>query len=362
MSKYAEMAKGKLSSGREKASEYKGKAKGKVTKHIPGRGHKEENDAPSHVARPLASLRDPNSFAPPPKRTGSGLAPPPPPSTAKRSVVAAPSKYQDPHGPRVEPPPRFADEHQLEAYEADQEAQPASSGPYRVNTTGLTTDHLPPPPVRRDAAGSRSPPSYDSVVGAAPGDTKAPSLPPRLPPRSGSGTPDRTASPLSTLGVSSGSLNQGAINRLGAAGISVPAFGIGSSSPSHADDEAPPPKPPRPNATPPSHLNELQNRFARLGTSHTGSSTGPPTPPTEAAAVAAVAAAAAPAAATWAQKQAAIKPAAPSPSPTGLPGLAGKKKPPPPPPKKKPGLAAAAPSPGDGGPPPPIPLSTRPSF
>lgn len=236
-----------------------------------------------------------------------------------------------------------------------------SSGPYRVNTTGLSTDHLPPPPVRRDAAaGSRSPPSYDSVVGATSSDAKAPSLPPRLPPRSGSGTPDRTASPLATLGVSSGSLNQGAVNRLGAAGISVPAFGIGA--PSHAEDETPPPKPPRPNATPPSHLNELQNRFARLGTSNTGSSTGPPTPPTEAAAVAAVAAAAAPAATTWAQKQAAIRPAAPSPSPTGSPGLAGKKKPPPPPPKKKPGLAAAAPSPGDGGAPPPIPLSTRPSY
>ncbi|UKZ53586.1 hypothetical protein TrVGV298_007381 [Trichoderma virens] len=345
MSKYAEMAKGKLSSGREKASEYKGKAKGKVTKHIPGRGHKDDHDAPTH-------------------RTGSGLAPPPPPSSAKRSVVTAPSKYQDPHGPKVEPPPRFADESQLEAYEAEQEAHPVSSGPYRVNTTGLSTDHLPPPPVRRDAAGSRSPPSYDSVVGAGPGDTKAPSLPPRLPPRSGSGTPDRTASPLSTLGVSSSNLNQGAVNRLGAAGINVPAFGIGSSSPSHADDETPPPKPPRPNATPPSQLNELQNRFARLGTSNTGSSTGPPTPPSE------VTTAATATATTWAQKQAAIKAASPVPSPSptgstgssGLAGLAGKKKPPPPPPKKKPSLSAAAPPAGNGGAPPPIPMSTRPSY
>ncbi|KAL7932054.1 hypothetical protein V8C35DRAFT_308368 [Trichoderma chlorosporum] len=356
MSKYADMAKGKLSSGREKASEYKGRAKGKVTKHIPGRGHKEEDDAPTHVARPLASLRDPNSFAPPPRRTGTGLAPPPPPTAAKRTVVAAPSKYQDPHAPRVEPPPRFASEDQLAEYEAEQEAQPASSRPYRVNTTGLTTDHLPPPPVRRDAGGNRSPPSYDSVVGATPSDAKAPSLPPRLPPRSGSGTPDRTASPLSTLGVSSSNLNQGAISRLGAAGINVPAFGIGSSSPHAAEDEVPPPKPPRPNATPPSHLNELQNRFARLGTSNTGSSPGTPSPPSETAAAPAAAAT------TWAQKQAAIAAAALSPSPTGSPGLAGKKKPPPPPPKKKPGLSAAAPPPGNGDTPPPIPLSTRPSY
>ncbi|PTB66544.1 hypothetical protein BBK36DRAFT_1159575 [Trichoderma citrinoviride] len=364
MSKYAEMAKGKLSAGREKASDFKGKAKGKVTKHIPGRGNKDDSsDGPSHVAAPLSSLRDPNSFAPPPKRTGSALAPPPPPSTAKRSVIMAPSKYQDPHGPKVEPPPKFADERQLQAYESGGEAQPASSSsprPYRVDTTGLSTQHLPPPPVRRDrdAAGGRSPPSYDSVVGASSGDAKAPSLPPRLPPRSGSGTPDRTASPLSTLGVSSSNLNQGAVKRLGAAGISVPAFGIGSSSssPSHADADdaaAGPPKPPRPNATPPSQLNELQNRFARLGTSTTVPSE-PAASPTTAPA------------ATWAQKQAAIKAAAATPpSPSGsVLGLAGKKKPPPPPPKKKPSLSAspAAAAQGQGPAPPPIPLSTRPSF
>ncbi|KAL7806929.1 hypothetical protein V8C26DRAFT_415455 [Trichoderma gracile] len=359
MSKYAEMAKGKLSSAGEKASDFKGRAKGKVTKHIPGRGSKDES-GPSHVAAPLSSLRDPNSFAPPPKRTGSGLAPPPPPSTAKRSVIMAPSKYQDPHAPKVEPPPRFADESQLQAYEGEQEAQPASSSrSYRVDTTGLSTQHLPPPPIRRDrdAAGGRSPPSYDSVVGASPSDAKAPRLPPRLPPRSGSGTPDRTASPLSTLGVSSSNLNQGAVQRLGAAGISVPAFGIGSSSPNHVDaaDEAAPPKPPRPNATPPSQLNELQNRFARLGTS-----TALPNEP---------AAPTSPPATTWAQKQAAIKSAAP-PSPSGSPGLAAKKKPPPPPPKKKPTLsaspaaaaAATAAAPGEGPVPPPIPMSTRPSF
>lgn len=273
----------------------------------------------------------------------------------------APSKYQDPHGPKVEPPPRFADERQLQEYEEQQEeAHPVSSGPYRVNTTGLSTDHLPPPPVRRDGGSAgRSPPSYDSVVNASPSDAKAPSLPPRLPPRSGSGTPDRTASPMSTLGVSSRSFNQGAVSRLGAAGISVPAFGIGSSSsPSHAhaddddDDEVPPPKPPRPVAAqpPPSHLNELQNRFARLGTSTPDSST-PTSLPVETHAVAQT------------QQQAPIRAAVAAPSPSASPGLAGKKKPPPPPPKKKPSLAAAgAPAPGNGAAPPPIPLSTRPSY
>ncbi|KAM0256187.1 hypothetical protein ACHAQJ_005166 [Trichoderma viride] len=337
MSKYADMAKGKLSEGREKASGLKGKAKGKVTRHIPGRGHKEEEETPTHVARPLSSLRDPNSFAPPPRRTGSGLAPPLPPTNVKRAVVPAPSNYKA----------------QQALYDEEEEERPTPTGPYRADTTGLTTNHLPPPPVRRDGPGSRSPPSYDSVVSTGGHDAKGPSLPPRLPPRSGSGTPGRADSPLSTLGVGSNNLNQGAINRLGAAGISVPAFGIGKASPSNDDDdEVPPPKPPRPVAAPPpSQLHELQNRFARLGTSNTGSSTENTTPPSEAP--------------TWAQKQAAIRAAAaaPSPSPSGSPGLAGKKKPPPPPPKKKPGLSTATPSPpANGGGPPPIPLSTRPSY
>ncbi|PON21725.1 hypothetical protein TGAM01_v209463 [Trichoderma gamsii] len=333
MSKYAEMAKGKLSEGREKASGLKGRAKGKVTRHIPGRGHKEEEDiGASHVARPLSSLRDPNSFAPPPRRTGSGLAPPPPPSTAKRSVVKVPGTYQP-------------------AYEEEEEEHHIPTGPYRADTTGLSTSNLPPPPVRRDHPNDRSPPPYESVVASSAG-TRAPppSLPPRLPPRSGSGTPGRTESPLSALGANPNDLNQGAINRLGAAGISVPAFGIGKASPSYDDDDAPPPpKPPRPVAAPPpqSHLNELQNRFARLGTSNTGSSAGSPTPPSETT------------------TPPAVRPAAPfpAPAPSGSPGLAGKKKPPPPPPKKKkPTLSAAAVTPPANDEPPPIPLSTRPSY
>ncbi|UKZ96698.1 uncharacterized protein TrAFT101_011476 [Trichoderma asperellum] len=227
MSKYTEMAKGKLSESREKASGLKGRAKGKVTRHIPGRGHKEEDSGPSHVARPLSSLRDPNSFAPPPRRTGSGLAPPPPPSTAKRSVVKVPGTYQP-------------------AYEEEEEEHHIPTGPYRADTTGLSTSNLPPPPVRRDHPNNQSPPPYESVVSSSAG-TRAPppSLPPRLPPRSGSGTPGRTESPLSALGANPNHLNQGAVNRLGAAGISVPAFGIGKASPSNDDDDAPPPpKPP----------------------------------------------------------------------------------------------------------------------
>ncbi|KAF7534419.1 hypothetical protein G7Z17_g13364 [Cylindrodendrum hubeiense] len=219
---------------------------------------------------------------------------------------------------------------------------------------------------------------------------------------------------VSPASTGSGYLNQGAIGRLGSAGISVPGFGIGGgrSSPASQSDSNPP-QPPRPGAAP-SHMNELQNRFSKLGTSSAppASSTPPPSQGT-----------------TWAQKQAALKTAssfqkdpssvsfsdakaaagtannfrqrhgeqvasgiqtangpnqkygvvdkvgsytgshagqdqgqvAVAPSPP-VPGLAGKKKPPPPPPKKRAGLGSATAASGAGSAPPPVPMSTRPQF
>lgn len=364
---------------------------------------------------PLSRLKDPASFAPPPKRTGSGLAPPPPPP-GPRKVITAPSKYMDPRAPAVEEP-QYA--------EPEEEEEPKPRGPYRANTTGLATNHLPKPPGRRDGADGRpaEPPSYQSAMAAVGGGRSAPpSLPPRLPPRTNSGStvssgaasPAPSSNPL----INQGALNQGAISRLGAAGVSVPAFGIGRSSPAASESDGPP-KPPRPGVasppTTPSHMNELQNRFSKLGTSNANAAE----PPSEGT--------------TWAQKQAALKTAsnfqkdpssvslsdaraaastannfrqrhgeqvaagaktannlnqkyglmdkakssyasvqgtqqgqgaqagAASPS---LSGLVGKKKPPPPPPKKKPALVASvAPSaPADDDAPPPIPMATRPQF
>ncbi|POR32218.1 Uncharacterized protein TPAR_07575 [Tolypocladium paradoxum] len=375
-----------------------GSLRGQVSS-LMGRNKDDSSERSQHVARPLAALQDPSSFAPPPRRTGTGTGtlPPPPPSTAaKRKVVAAPSKYQDPRGSHVEPPPQISSARQLEADE-DEDAEQQSRGPYRVNTTGLTTDHLPPPPGRKDGADGRSPPSYDSSVGGAskPGP---PSLPPRLPPRGGSESPQE-ASPSNT---GNGYLNQGAVNRLGAAGVSVPGLGIGRSSPAAVGGSGL-------NL----QVNELQNRFSKLGTSSASTAAPPPSEGT-----------------TWAQKQAALKTASSfhkDPSTVSLsdakaaaatannfrqrhgeqvaagvrsansfnqkygimdkvgayagrqaegdaatgatgstgavPGLAGKKKPPPPPPKKKPGLGGSTnPAPADDGAPPPIPMSTRPAF
>lgn len=359
------------------------------------------------------------SFAPPPKRTGTGLAPAPPPSTLPRQVITAPSKYQDPRSTPVELAPKISSERQLIEGAAPNELTPPSR-PYRANTTGLSTDHLPPPPGRRDGADGRGPPSYDTAVAGmkalpAPSSSPAPSLPPRLPPRSGSGSSERSGSVPTPLG--SDLLNKGAISRLGAAGISVPAFGIGSPANDTSSNPSPPPR--IGGAVPNSQLNETQNRFSKLGVSSAPTTSNGGT--------------------TWAQKQAALKTAsslqkdpssvslsdaraaagtannfrqrhgdqvaagltnannlnqkygviskvgafagardqqlkseqmgqqeAVAAAPPSVPGLAGKKKPPPPPPpKKKLGLTGSSmpPPPGrDDDAPPPVPMSTRPVF
>ncbi|OAA51059.1 GMP synthase [Beauveria brongniartii RCEF 3172] len=283
---------------------FKGQVKGLV-----GRGESKDDRNKDHVSRPLHTLTDPSSLPPPPQRRGTGLAPGLAPTSSggeKRKVVAAPSKYQDLHGPRVAPPPRTArvDEQDPEYEQQQQQVMDEPPRPYRTNTTGLRTDHLPPPPSRRDGADGRSPPSYSAAttgraVPALPGrgaGGAAPSLPPRLPPR-GAATPP-AASPQSTgSGGAGGLLNQGAVNRLGAAGVSVPGLGIGKSNTGSSTDS----QQYQQQSGGGNHMNELQNRFARFNTS---SSTNTQEQP--------AAAAAAPPSqgTTWAQKQAALKTAA----------------------------------------------------
>jgi hypothetical protein len=209
-----------------------------------------------HVARPLATLKDPSTFEPPPKHVyyhgGDSV-----PNRAKTHVdkEAAYGEEED-----TKPPP----------------------APYRADTTGLSTSRLPPPPGRKDGADGRSP-----VAGLKP----KPSLPPRLPPRQNSSlAPVATVSNTTptyqteTTGPSShrGILNQGSLSRLGAAGISVPGFGIGGKQPvaappmnstasaSRPATVGPPPRMPSVTSVgmPSSpQLNELQSRFSGLGRS-----------------------------------------------------------------------------------------------
>jgi hypothetical protein len=93
---------------------------------------------------------------------------------------------------------------------------------YQVDTSGLSTSRFAPPLTRHTGASSPS-----TVPGSRP---PPPALPPRLPPRSTAtfpSVPPPTSKTMPTAGI----LNQGALNRLGAAGVSVPALGIGRSSP-----------------------------------------------------------------------------------------------------------------------------------
>ncbi|KAF2665636.1 hypothetical protein BT63DRAFT_70641 [Microthyrium microscopicum] len=123
--------------------------------------------------------KDPAQFAPPPrtKTYAEGEGPVAPPRTASP----------------IEP-------------EVIQDAPSRRAGPFVADTSGIDTSKYPMPPPRNGAVSS-------SPITSKP----KPGLPPRLPPRNEVSTPD----------PSEGQMNQGAMSRLGAAGISVPAFGIG---------------------------------------------------------------------------------------------------------------------------------------
>jgi hypothetical protein len=232
-----------------------------------------------HQSAPLSSLKDPASFAPPPKRVGypgaAGVSAGPRPADSSRTgAPAAGSALQ----------------RQQQAQEA--EADGPTPGPYRADTTGLNTAHLPKPPAFRPGQASPS-----TATLAKP----KPSLPPRLPPRQNEYPDANTPAPPPPYSetarndeVLQGELNQGAMSRLGGAGVSVPGFGIGRasppvpprqpSSPSRARVLAPAPPVAEPTRRP--QQNEVPSRLA-----------GPAMPSTVAPKTGT----------TWAEKQAAIK-------------------------------------------------------
>ncbi|KAK4033205.1 hypothetical protein C8A01DRAFT_40362, partial [Parachaetomium inaequale] len=249
----------------DKGSSLKGQMKSLV-----GRGE-DQTRRNDHAATPLSSLRDPASFAPPPKRNPNAAV-----GAASPTASSSPA-FQT--GPSI--PPRTGT-----APEAASDAPPAPPKPWRLDTTGLSTSHLPPPPGRKDGADGRSPPPPPAPGS---GGRAPPSLPPRLPPRSASSSPV-TPSPASSPalparqtipppaaapGPSQGYLNQSAITRLGAAGISVPGLGI---TPTSSQPPPPPARSPSTVTSPSSstststpHMNELQSRFGKLKT-HAASS------------------------------------------------------------------------------------------
>jgi hypothetical protein len=252
-----------------------------------GKGKKPgDNAASEHVSRPLSSLKDPSSFGPPPKNVNyHGGAALPNEITPHRGGIGAPltqeqieSANRAVHGPAPEEV-------------AEQEKKKGPALPYRANTTGLNTDHLPPPPVHRNII---SPPPAE---GAQPPKPK-PGLPPRLPARQNtaeiSPIPPPSydavvAQPAPTPPASTAAtLNQSAMSRLGKAGVNVPSLGIGRTNSSTSNNNPWSNEPSQSQSQTPNGgntMSELQSRFARMNSNDSSSqaqspSAQPTSPPT----------------------------------------------------------------------------------
>lgn len=220
-----------------------------------GKGQDASDDRSEHVSQPLSSLKDPSAFGPPPRHInyhGAGALPNE--TTPDRRGMGAPLSQE-----QID----YQNYQQQQAIEAEEEAaqKPAPPPvPYRVNTTGLSTNNLPPPPVRRLDS-----PSSGSSASSKP---KGPAVPPRVPPRNDSpatSTPPPPPYSATTPSASQGYVNQEATSRLSNAGVSVPALGIEEQNGSSYTSTAR------------SKMNDLQSRFSQMRTD-SGSSSPAATP------------------------------------------------------------------------------------
>lgn len=221
-----------------------------------------------HVSRPLTSLKDPASFGPPPKNVNyHGGAAVPDRTTPDTRGWGAPLTQSQIQSQKQAEQARLQEERE----EAETPAPPP--GPYKMDTTGLTTKNLLPPPVHRaiDQDATTSSPN------AAPPKKPKPSLPPRLPPRKTPSTDSPSTPPPPSYESATnqpqstgGQLNQGAINRLGSAGVSVSGLGIGQQSNPWKNERS---QSSASNTSGKGQLSELQSRFARMNTPSQASTT-----------------------------------------------------------------------------------------
>lgn len=252
--------KGSSSSSSDQPKGLRDRAKG-----LMGKGSDPAEASRNHQSRPLSSLRDPASFAPPPKHYaahGNGASASP--VAPVRSGLGVPLSQAELEASQER-------QRQMEAAQREEEegARPRP-GPYRVDTTGLSTSHLPRPPVRRPGSETCTPVNSSTHPAAA-----KPRLPPRLPPRQNSHPDLYAPAPPPTYQESvnapanpeSGILNSGAINRLGKAGVSVPGFNIGRTASPPVPARASPR--PRQDQNAPAAASVLQSGFSsmRLGSS-----------------------------------------------------------------------------------------------
>jgi hypothetical protein len=230
-----------------------------------GKDSKATEAAHEHVSRPISTLKDPSLFGPPPKNVNyHGVAALPNQTTPDRNGLGAPLTQAEIRAKQKEE----KEEREREAEERKAAAPPV---PFRVDTTGLSTKNNLLPPKRADSADGRSPTTTPKPK---------PGLPPRLPPRQNSNPSQSPVSPPPRYSAAiagppehKGILNQGSINRLSAAGVSVPGFGIGGKQPL-----SPPARTSLTTRTGSdttsnsgTHLNELQSRFSRMSTSSSNS-------------------------------------------------------------------------------------------
>lgn len=246
-----------------------------------GRKPVSDYDSSSHQSEPLSSLKDPASFGPPPRRTGTsetlgsagiGSQHAPSPSTSSYRISTPTSASASGGGLGAPLGKQYGEslaaKRERERREAEEaEASPLPPRAYSSNTTGLdTAGFAPPPKVRGDGFADHVAKTNQSAAAVRP----KPGLPPRLPPRgtAGNGTPpppsyEQVEAENQTAVPDQGMLNRGAVNRLGQAGVSVPGLGVGD-----GNARATPPVPDRSQASPKGHsgqMSELQARFARMG-------------------------------------------------------------------------------------------------
>ncbi|KAI4112901.1 MAG: hypothetical protein LQ345_006022 [Seirophora villosa] len=239
--------------------------KDRSIKQMLGREKDPYPQAKDHVSRPLATLKDPGAFGPPPKNVNyHGGAAALNTITPDRRGLGAPLSAQE---------IRAKEETERRETRAAEEAagKPAPPPtPYRVDTSGLTTSNLPKPPVRRLDAGEQSP-----ISPARPSTKPKPSLPPRLPPRQASTPTADSQSPPPPYSVTPtsdstqpGHINQEAVGRLGSAGISVPGFDIGNNPrPERETEQAITSSTSAQNpGGANTQLSELQSRFSKIST------------------------------------------------------------------------------------------------
>ncbi|KAG9232754.1 putative altered inheritance of mitochondria protein 3 [Amylocarpus encephaloides] len=270
MSGFKDIAKGgwhpKAKDGKSKES-WRGDNKGiNTVAGWMGKGKNPTAEGLDHVSRPLTTLKDPSAFGPPPKNVNyHGGAALPNQITPDTRGLGAPLS-------RDEIATKQLAEEAEKQREEEEAARPKPPPvPYRKDTTGLSTAHLPPPPGRKDGADGRAPPEVS--------EAKPPGLPPRLPPRQNS-SPMNSPPPYNSTATPEPEshrvfLNQNSLNNLSAAGVSIPDIGIGGSKgrqplpppisrPSNQDVLPSQPEIPPTNNS--SQLNELQSRFSRLST------------------------------------------------------------------------------------------------